>query len=719
METIRQKPSPLSQSPDPHPLTPEQWSILAAIADTVIADIALSAADDSLIQLPVTPQQYNAAAQHVEAASNGGVDATLVGAFLAEKATAQPEFREQLERLFAMYLPSPSRWQLSLVLSALGTSAGALLLTGYATPMDRLPVATRAQIIRSWATSRIGIQRRLARSFTLLTAAYWIRTSPTLNRLLAFPRTPAHEIPPHTVYKFEFIQIPASTIQEPETIETDVVIVGSGCGAAVSAKVLAEAGLRVVVAEKGYYWSPEHLPMSELEGFPQLFGNGGQYQSEDSNIAVLGGSTWGGGGTVNWSACLQTQGFVRKEWAEKFGLTHFQGAGFQADLDAVFERMGAGVDQIPHNKGNRSLLDGAKKLGWSAKPVAQNTGGEAHNCGYCTLGCGSCGKKHAIGVKGTWLSRDSAGGVAGADRFSRPVVIKARRVLIGAGPMETPLMLQRSGLTLPHIGKHLHLHPVQIVGAVWDEEIRPWEGPILSTVVNEFENLDGAGYGTKLECVTMLPGIFLPFFKWEGALAYKQFVSKMKNMTGYIALARDRYGGSVYADPKDGRPIIRYTTSKHDQAHILEGVIGIAKILYVEGAKEIFTGIQGVPPFERPDAALSPNAAAPSVNDPDFVAWVAHVRKTGFPAESTGFASAHQMGTTRMGTNPSNSVVDEHARVWGTENLYVVDTSVFPSASGVNPMVTVMAIAHGTARSIVAEELANGNVSLPTPKAKI
>ena len=84
---------------------------------------------------------------------------------------------------------------------------------------------------------------------------------------------------------------------------------------------------------------------------------------------------------------------MRREWSEKYGLSYFTSSAFQADLDAVCERMGVGTDAIEHNKTNLVLLEGARKLGWSAKVVPQNTGGETHSCGYCTLGCGNCGKK--------------------------------------------------------------------------------------------------------------------------------------------------------------------------------------------------------------------------------------------------------------------------------------------------------------------------------------
>jgi choline dehydrogenase-like flavoprotein len=596
-------------------------------------------------------------------------------------------------------------------------------------------VETRQNILLGWRSSRIPMLRQGFRTVSNFVRAYWIRSSPTVSRLLSYPYTPLHGTPPNNVFKFEFFDIPPTSSSEPHVIETDVVIVGSGCGGAVAAQVIAEAGFKVLVVEKAYHWTPEHLPMSENEGSVHLFSNGGQMQSDEGSITVINGAAWGGGGTVNWSASLHPQGFVRKEWSEKFGMPRFNTAEFMSDLDAVCARMGVSGDHIPHNKSNRVILEGSRKLGYAHKVVPQNTGGEAHNCGYCTLGCGSCGKKGptetflpdaaragavflegfecrevlwsdvktgssdktAVGVKGVWTSRDSSGGVAGTT-YKRDVIIKAARTVLAAGPMEDPIILKSSGLTNPHIGRHLRLHPVSVLFAVWDEDVRPWEGPILTTVCNEVENLDQEGYGVKLESVTMLPGFVLPFLPWTDGVAYKELVAKMRRMTGYISIARDRYGGYVYPDPADStRSVIHYKPHEHDKKHILEGLIHMSRIAYVEGARELVPTVPGIAPFVKSGTSTTP----PSVNDPEFVAWTDALRKNGLPAPDTGYISAHQMGTCRMGSSAKTSVCDDYGRVWGTKNLVVVDTAAFPSASGVNPMITCMGIARGNARAIV------------------
>lgn len=309
----------------------------------------------------------------------------------------------------------------------------------------------------------------------------WLKTSPNFSKLSGFPRTPDH-YKPGQHYEFKFEHFEAGS--EPEVVEADVVIVGSGCGGAVCANNLAAAGYRVLVVDKGYYFPPSQLPMSQSEAGVHILENGGVDVSEDGSTTLVTGATWGGGGTVNWSASLQTQSFVRKEWADA-GLTFFETAEFQNCLDRVCDRMGVSTDFIEHNHTNQILLEGARKLGYTAKDVPQNTGGAAHNCGHCMLGCGSAqkqgpvmtwlpdaakagakfvegfkvdhvifdessGVKKATGVQGVWTGRDSHGGVDGpaSERTVRKMIINAKKVILSCGTMWSPVVLLNSGLTV-------------------------------------------------------------------------------------------------------------------------------------------------------------------------------------------------------------------------------------------------------------------------------
>ena len=363
------------------------------------------------------------------------------------------------------------------------TATGSLVLTGYATPVHQQPLHIRHAILQSWNSAWMGTPRVLFKTFTLLAKACWVQNSPIFKQITQYSDV-YPDYKPGPDVDFRFLQFGPSS--EPTTLETDVVIVGSGPGGGVCAKVLAEAGHRVLVVDKGYHFAPSQLPMTQAAGMAHLYENSGLMSSVDNSINAVAGSCWGGGGTVNWSVALQTQGYVRREWAEDHGLPFFQSAEFQDALDRVCGVIGA-ADPLHQSHRGQVLLDGARKLGWSAKPCPQNSAGHEHNCGHCHLGCGSNqkqgpavtwlpaaqkagaqfiegfhaqrilwddetagDKKKAVGIVGTWTSRDTEGNTGGPleGRTTREVVIKAKRVIVSTGTLNSPLLLRRSGLTV-------------------------------------------------------------------------------------------------------------------------------------------------------------------------------------------------------------------------------------------------------------------------------
>lgn len=508
MSMLAQLESPRPPLPAGEVLTSEQWTTLLGILDTFIPSITNSQSEGDS-RLCIAGPEYAESTVFIEDILASSADPCLISAYLSESASSLTDLRPFVHRYFAHYVPSDQVRRIRFVLSSLSTRAGCLLLTGSTTPFHLQPPSIREQIITGWSQSYLPLLRSLFRSLSGLAKITWLVTSPTLPELIGFPAVPKHGERGED-HPYEFVDF--SSPETSSTIEADIVIVGSGCGAGVCAKNLAEAGFSVLVAEKGRYFPSTHYPMQRGDGGVHLMENGGAVASDDGSTVVLAGSTLGGGGTVNWSASLQTQHYVRQEWADQ-GLPFFTSAEFQKCLDKVCGEMGVSTKGIRHNFGNRTLLEGSRRLGYAAKEVPQNTGGKEHYCGYCTYGCASatkngpavcffpaaaksgakfvqgfdvrqiefeeiCGKKTAVGVTGSWAQERT--------EKKREIRVKAKKVIVCAGTLNSPLLLMRSGLRNPNIGRNLHLHPATLVGARFDETINPWEGkhtnpPLLSS----------------------------------------------------------------------------------------------------------------------------------------------------------------------------------------------------------------------------------------------
>lgn len=250
-----------------------------------------------------------------------------------------------------------------------------------------------------------------------------------------------------------------------------------------------------------------------------------------------------------------------------------------------------------------------------------------------------------------------------------------------------------------------------IVGAVYPQPTLPWEGGILTSLTSAFENLDSAHHGAKLEAMTMLPSWVLPFQPWQPGLDFKLHASKISHMTGHISLVRDKNTGRVYPDPVDGSCRIAYTPGKFERSAAMEGVQALAKIAYVMGATEIFGAVKSWPKFVRKprEASTAPDDSSfedPGINDAEFQDFLGTIRRLGLNPPDAAWGTAHQMGSCRMSSSEKGKggqpggVVDPKGQVWGVEGLFVADASVFPSASGVNPMVTNMAISDWISRGV-------------------
>jgi choline dehydrogenase-like flavoprotein len=491
-------------------------------------------------------------------------------------------------------------------------------------------------------------------------------------------------------------------------LECDVVVVGSGAGGGTAAAVLSAAGLDVVVLEAGEYVPESEMTGSEFEGYARLYLNGGAMASDDGSVGLLAGAVLGGGTTVNYTTAYRTPDDVRDEWA-RAGVRDAASDDYDASMDAVFERLGVNEEHTWVSARDNLLQEAAGRLGWSTVRVARN----AHGCPRGGDACATCGFGCPYGAKQstvrTWLAdaqergarivvraraqkvvveNGAARGVEAVTWEGHRVTVRSRAVVASAGALHTPALLKRSGLANAAIGKGLCVQPALAAFGVLDRELRPWEGTMQAIHVSEFRDLDGKGYGVNLQTAPLHPGFFVSFIPWDGAAQHAALMDGLSHTAVVGMTVRDHGGGEVRVG-RDGEPVIRYRLDERDARNLSRGMGAAAEMLETVGAQRIFSSharYVGYDPGRDGDRARF-------VRDMDAAGWAAG------QAQLTGF---HLLASCRMGSSPESSACGPEGETWEVRDLVICDGSAFPSASGVNPNMSIQALSHLTARRLAA-----------------
>jgi choline dehydrogenase-like flavoprotein len=437
-----------------------------------------------------------------------------------------------------------------------------------------------------------------------------------------------------------------------------------------------------------------------------MYLNGGGMASDDQSIGLLAGATLGGGTVVNYSTSFRTPDDVREEWASH-GVPAFTGDDYARSLDAVCERLGVNQEHNTESAREQVLHRGLSDLGWHVDSMPRNVRGcdQGENCGYCGYGCRLGAKQSTVK---TWLTdaqaagarilvrtsaervtveAGSARGVEARTAEGHRVTVRSRAVVSACGALHTPALLRRSGLANVNIGRHLHLHPASVVWGVFDEEVRPWEGTMQAIYSDQHRDLDD-GYGVKYETAAIHPSLLVTFSPWRGGRDHGRIMEALPNSVPVGILLRDRDGGEVTVG-KDGNPVVKYRLSDYDVGHVRKGTDGAARILEAAGAQRIFSSHSRFVSYEPG----RDGGRERFLRDADACGW---------DAGRCTYGSFHIMGSARMGGSPATSACNPRGETWEVRNLYVCDGSAFPSASGVNPMISIESIAHMNAGSLAS-----------------
>ena len=581
-------------------------------------------------------------------------------------------------------------------LKAMDTRAGALLFTGRPVPVSWLTQPEAESLIDRLRSSPLPPQRALGRALLglALTSLYGHPGSEWERIGYGGPLGPAPDEPRrlHTL-----------RLEGDEELSCDVVIVGSGAGGGCAAGILAARGLDVVVLEKGGYHAEADFHHSEPQAMQDLYLYGGALTTTDLGCQILAGSTLGGGTVVNYTTSFRTPEPVLRQWRDVSGIDDFLSDDFQRSLNEVAARLGVNTDSSAAGRRDELLEEGLKKLGWHVDGMPRNVKGctQDESCGYCGFGCRNGAKQSSMRTYLEDAARHGARIVVGADvrrvaiSYGRAtgveavvgphrLTVRARAVVVSGGAIESPALLLRSGLR-GQVGRNLHLHPGSATWGTFDEDVRMWEGTLQARYSSELRSSEGF-YGPIFETVPVHPGYGSAAVPWLSAADHRRRMGDYSKISFCAVLPRDKSAGRIRLG-RDGGPRAVYRLGADDQRRILEGQIAAARVLEAAGAKEIYSS-------HRVPIAYEPGR--PGAHE----RWAEKVREIGVDPRVTPYFSYHQMSSCRMGVDPASSAVGPDNECHEVKDLFVMDASAFPAASGVNPMLSIYGIANRAAQKL-------------------
>ncbi len=465
-----------------------------------------------------------------------------------------------------------------------------------------------------------------------------------------------------------------------------------------------------------------------------LLAENGARSTADGAIPVAGGECVGGGTTVNYALSFDPIPAVWRGWRQQYGLKGFSfdatsndygvsGLNLPAVLRDVRTRCSVHEPADAEvNDNNWLFAEGCRRLGVSARKFELNMRG-CIGCGFCGQGCAYDAKRgtmvtylqdalqkgvrliHHCSIDEVRLVRSQRGmhavGASGAVTPTKPgsrsnttapgpVTIQANLVIVSAGAIESPALLQRSRVPDPfdRIGRGLVLHPSLPIAGIFDHKLVNYRGITGSYYSDHFY----ADHGFMLECLFDHPidaAIALPGFGVEHFELMRQYDS----LAGFGAMLVDTPsdGNRVSWSADDRKAVITYRLTESDKQKLRYAAARMVQIMFSAGAKEaILTSNEPVTP--RGNAIFR----APSE--------AALCEKLRFAPNETLVSSAHVQASVKMSEDPRTGIADSRGEVHGVQGLMVCDSSAFPTSCGANPMIAIMSLARYQGRRIAGEQ---------------
>ncbi len=462
----------------------------------------------------------------------------------------------------------------------------------------------------------------------------------------------------------------------------DAIIIGAGIGGSLMAHELTAAGKRVLILEAGREYKtgvrPERggYPREEIDANAQLYWGGGVELNATADLGILRPKCVGGGSVVNQALVDRFDDIALDSWREAAGMEWLSVDGMAESYARVESYIK--IQEIPAaaRNGNALIFErGFAANGYVCAPLKRAQSGcrneEGNDCIECLAGCPIESKQSA---PWTTLARARATGrmtllpefevqevhedgaevaVSGVTAGGLKRVFRGSVAVLASGAIGNSALLLRSafGSRIPALGTGFYTHPQYMVLARYKERIdahkKSFQGfksddPGFRQAGFKLENI----FAPPVAIATLLPGVG------------REHHARMENITHTACIevaVRDTAPGRVRLGG-GGRTIIEKVLNDEDRRRRDAGFKAIENIFRSTGAKDWVVGGVGI--------------------------------------------GLHLMGGCALGRDPLTSVVGEDFRVHGTRRVFAADSSLFPNAPGINPSLTVMALAYRAAQEV-------------------
>ncbi len=478
----------------------------------------------------------------------------------------------------------------------------------------------------------------------------------------------------------------------------DVVIVGSGPAGSAVADVLSARGLSVLVVEDGGTYAGAEIAPDAWTAMARAYRGMGAFMSRARQpLPVVQGRAVGGGSVINGAISWRLPQDVWQDWvdADPALADALPWSELESATDQIITRLGiAPTDPAVAGRNNLLLARGAESLGLEHRPISRNVRG-CVGSGHCMQGCPNGAKQSmdrtlladAVGrgaqvwqhmrvTRVLHMHGRATGVEARAAGGGRVRIAATRGVVVAASAVQTPVVLWNSEIRHGPLGQHFQGHPGAGVLARFDAPVRCWEG---ATQGHEVTGLRRTGL--KFEALGMDRGVLASRLPGLGR-ALSAEIDRMDHYTSWGVAVKAKTQGRVTAT-RDGTGVVHYGLGPEDLRTLARGVAWAGRMAFAAGAVEVLPGVVGFDARVTVPARLDALEAAPPL---DPRAWSSVV--------------THLFGTCRMSSDPARGVVRPDFRHHTTDRLWIADSSVFPTNTGVNPQTSILAMATLAGRAI-------------------